>query len=219
VKGLQQARDGDPDGAIETIAERFSEALQELHALRAPPDVGWLQLAARLAYRAGDMDAALESAGQALDLAEDPKTWNLLGHIRLWLKQHDEAAAFARAAALDPKHFFVPHRVSHDRFAGLAEAALAGIPEQFQAQMSNTMVVVDDLPDLDAVRQGEDPDLLGLYEGATVLERGLPERIVLYQRNHENVSPDERELKRQVQETMRHEVGHHFGMEEDELPY
>jgi predicted Zn-dependent protease with MMP-like domain len=85
--------------------------------------------------------------------------------------------------------------------------------------MSNTMVVVDDLPDIDAVREGEDPDLLGLYEGATVLEHGLPERIVLYQRNHENVVANDRELAEEVRETMRHEVGHHFGMAEDELPY
>jgi len=65
----------------------------------------------------------------------------------------------------------------------------------------------------------EDPDLLGLYEGATVLEHGLPERIVLYQRNHENVVANDRELAEEVRETMRHEVGHHFGMNEDELPY
>ena len=97
--------------------------------------------------------------------------------------------------------------------------ALAGVPDEFQAKMSDTMIVVDDLPDLDAIREGEDPDLLGLYEGATVLEHGLPERIVLYQRNHENVAADERDLEREVQETMRHEIGHHFGMEEDELPY
>ena len=144
VKGLQQARDGDVDGAIETIAERFHDALSELQARQPPQDSGWLRL---------------------------------------------------------------------------AEMALAGVPDEFQAKMSNTMIVVDDLPDLDAVREGEDPDLLGLYEGATVLEHGLPERIVLYQRNHENVAADERELEREVQETMRHEIGHHFGMEEDELPY
>src|SRR2546430_871925 len=62
-------------------------------------------------------------------------------------------------------------------------------------------------------------ELLALYEGATVLEHGLPERIVLYQRNHENVVSDDRELAEEVRETMRHEVGHHFGMAEDELPY
>ena len=51
------------------------------------------------------------------------------------------------------------------------------------------------------------------------MEHGLPERIVLYQRNHENIVASERQLHEQVMETMRHEIGHHFGMGEDELPY
>jgi predicted Zn-dependent protease with MMP-like domain len=219
VKGLQQARDGDTDGAIETIAERFSDALEELRALPSEVDAGWLRLAGRLAYRAGDMPMAADFAQQALAQEEDGTTWNVLGRVRIWLKHPDPVTAFRRAAALRPDFYIVPYRVSRDRFARLAEAALAGIPETFQNQMSNTLVVVDDLPEIDAVREGEDPDLLGLYEGATVLEHGLPERIVLYQRNHENVAADERALAEEVQETMRHEVGHHFGMSEDELPY
>ena len=219
MKGLQQARDGDVDGAIETIAERFRDALAELQALQPPQDDGWLRLAAHLAYRGGDMAAAADYAQRALDRDAHAATWNLLGRLRVWLKRDDAVAAFRRAASLDPDRFVVPHRVTRDRFARLAEVALAGVPDEFQAKMSNTMIVVDDLPDLDAIREGEDPDLLGLYEGATVLEHGLPERIVLYQRNHENVAADERDLEREVQETMRHEIGHHFGMEEDELPY
>ena len=219
VKGLQQARDGDADGAIETIAERFSDALAELRALPERVDAGWLRLAAQLAYRAGDMPLAADFAQQALASEEEATTLNLLGRVGVWLNRGDAMTAFRRAAALQPQTYVVPHRVTRDRFARLAEAALAGIPETFQTQMSNTMIVVDDLPDIDAVREGEDPDLLGLYEGATVLEHGLPERIVLYQRNHENIAADDRELARQVRETMRHEVGHHFGMGEDELPY
>jgi predicted Zn-dependent protease with MMP-like domain len=165
------------------------------------------------------MAQAADFAQQSLAGEEDAATWNLLGRIRVWLDDGDAITAFRRAAALGPQHYGIPHRVSRDHFARLAEKALAGIPETFQTQMSNTMVVVDDLPDIDAVREGEDPDLLGLYEGATVLEHGLPERIVLYQRNHENVVANDRELAEEVRETMRHEVGHHFGMAEDELPY
>ena len=219
VKALQQARDGDADGAIDTIAERFADALTALQAMPEPVDTARLRLAARLAYRAGEMAAAADFARQSLDRDEDASTWALLGRIRVWLKRQDAAAAFARAAALEPDAFVIPFRVKRERFARLAEAALADIPEAFQAQLLNTMIVVDDLPSLDAVREGEDPDLLGLYEGATVLEHGLPERIVLYQRNHENIAADEAELEEEVRETMRHEIGHHFGMAEDELPY
>src|SRR5207302_6466361 len=79
VKALQQARDGDADGAIDTIAERFSEALAELRSLRQPVDAGWLRLAARLAYRAADMSAAADFAQHALTREQDAATWNLLG--------------------------------------------------------------------------------------------------------------------------------------------
>ena len=83
VKALQQARDGDADGAIDTIAERFSEALAELRSLRQPVDSGWLRLAARLAYRAADMSAAADFTQQALTREEDAATWNLLGRLRV----------------------------------------------------------------------------------------------------------------------------------------
>jgi predicted Zn-dependent protease with MMP-like domain len=219
VKALQQARHGETEGAIETIAERFAQALADLRSLPETVDAGWLRLAAKLAYRAGEMPQALDYARQAIDLEEEAESWNLVGRLQLWTRQGDGTAAFKRAATLAPDRFVVPHRVKRERFLRLAEAALAGIPAEFQAQLANTMIVVDDLPDLDAVREGEDPDLLGLYEGATVLEHGLPERIVLYQRNHENLCADGAELEREVIETMRHEVGHHFGMSEDDLPY
>src|ERR1700680_5035888 len=83
VKGLQQARDGDADGAIETIAERFSDALAELRALQERADGGWLRFAARLAYRAGDMPLAADFAQQALAGEEGGATRNLLGRVRL----------------------------------------------------------------------------------------------------------------------------------------
>jgi len=219
VKALQQARDGDPEGAVETVAERFPAALAELKRLAGPADPAWLRLAARLAYRAGDMAAGSVYAEQALERQEDGETWNLAGRLRLWLHRADASDAFTRASLLDPSRFIVPYRVKPQRFTRMAETALAAIPQEFQTRLSNTLIVVDDLPDLEAVREGEDPDLLGVYEGATALEHGLPERIVLYQRNHENVSADERELEHEVAETMRHEIGHHFGMAEDELPY
>ena len=219
AKALQQARDGDLDRAVETVAERFPQALAALRGMAAPLDLPWLRLAARIAYRAGELLEAAAYGEQAIAMEEDGAAWHLLGRVRLWLKRSDAEDAFRRAQRLDPKRFVSPHRVNHERFVRMAEVALAAIPQQFQGALANTLIVVDDLPTLDAVREGEDPDLLGLYEGATALEHGLPERIVLYQRNHENICADARELEREVAETMRHEIGHHFGMAEDDLPY
>ena len=174
---------------------------------------------ARVAFRAGEMSEAAAYAEEAIRLQEDAATWQLLGRLRLWLRRTDADDAFRRAHRLNPSRFAIPYRVKHKQFVHLAEVALAAIPEPFQDRLGNTLIVVDDLPRLEAVREGEDPDLLGLYEGATALEHGLPERIVLYQRNHENICADAAVLEREVAETMRHEIGHHFGIAEDDLPY
>ena len=218
-EALALARAGDLEAAVATISERFPQALERLKARAVEMDAGWLRLAAALEYRSGSLEAAHSSAERALALEADASTWNLLGRIRSWLQRPDAEAAFRQAAALEPGAYVVPHRVTREHFAALAEEAFAAIPPEFRARLDNTLVVVDDLPEIDAVREGEDPDLLGVYDGATAMDRGLPERIVLYQRNHEQVCATEEELREEVQETMRHEVGHHFGMEEDELPY
>lgn len=219
AEALRRSKAGDSEAALTLIQGNYGDALQALKALQEPIDTGWLQLAAWLEYRAGRMGEAAATAEKALSGSDEPATWNLLGRIRIWLKHPASDAAFERAATLRPDLFARPHRVSHKHFSRLAEEAFALIPEEFQALLSNALVVVDDLPTLESVREGEDPDLLGIYEGATALERDFPQRIVLYQRNHENICADETELVRQVQETMLHEVGHHFGMGEDELPY
>ncbi len=201
------------------LAERFPDALAALRGMPAEEDPAWARLAAWIAFRAGEMSEAAAYANQAISLEEDAATWHLLGRLRLWLHRRDADDAFRCAQRLDPGRFVIPYRVKHQRFVRMAEAALAGVPEPFQDRLANTLIVVDDLPSLEAVREGEDPDLLGLYEGATALEHGLPERIVLYQRNHENICADADDLQREVAETMRHEIGHHFGMAEDDLPY
>jgi predicted Zn-dependent protease with MMP-like domain len=218
-QALTLSRDGDVTAAVEMIAERFPEALDELRALGEAVDAGWLRLATALEFRSGRMLEGHATAERALAIDEDPQTWHLLGRLRTWLGRADATDAFRRAALMDPAEFFLPYRVTRQQFAALAEQAFTAIPAQFRDRLDNTLVVVDDLPELDAVREGEDPDVLGVYDGATAMDRGLPERIVLYQRNHEQVAANVTELTEEVNQTMRHEIGHHFGMEEDELPY
>src|SRR5258708_30718775 len=82
---------------------------------------------------------------------EDAATWNLLGRVRVWLGNDEAMTAFARAAALRPQTYGIPHPVPRDLFAQLAEQALPGIPEAFPRQMPTTMTLVADLPDPDPV--------------------------------------------------------------------
>jgi predicted Zn-dependent protease with MMP-like domain len=103
-------------------------------------------------------------------------------------------------------------RVSMKQFEEAAQAAIDSIPEQFQPYLENTVFLLEE----------HSPDgLMGLYEGAGALAsgEGLPERITLYKRSHEDASRTMDELIEEVRRTILHEVGHHFGMDEEDLPY
>jgi predicted Zn-dependent protease with MMP-like domain len=97
------------------------------------------------------------------------------------------------------------------QFEEAAQAAVDSIPDEFRPFLENTVFVIE---------ESSSEGLMGLYEGATALAGlGMPERITLYKRAHEQASDTLEELIVEVQRTILHEVGHHFGMDEDDLPY
>jgi predicted Zn-dependent protease with MMP-like domain len=92
--------------------------------------------------------------------------------------------------------------------------------------MSNIAIVVEDEPAPELLRdlEIEPPDtLFGLYQGTPLTERGwlygntLPDRILLFQGPHEREARDDEDLVRSVAETLIHEVGHYFGLSEEEI--
>jgi len=96
-------------------------------------------------------------------------------------------------------------------FEELVQAAAESIPKQFRSYLANTMIIVE---------ESSADGLMGLYEGAGVgSDDGYPERITLYKRSHERASPTMNDLREEIRRTLLHEVGHHFGMDEDELPF
>ena len=111
-------------------------------------------------------------------------------------------------------------------FEGLVQDALETIPKRFRRAMKNLAIVVEDEPAADLLREMEiePPDtLLGLYQGIPLTERhwdygnALPDRITLFQRPIEEDSEDEDEVRAVIGETLIHEVGHYFGLSEDEI--
>jgi predicted Zn-dependent protease with MMP-like domain len=97
------------------------------------------------------------------------------------------------------------------QFEDAAQAAVDSIPDEFRPYLENTVFVIE---------ESSPEDLMGLYEGATALAGlGVPERITLYKRSHERAAGSIDELIDEVRKTILHEVGHHFGMEEEDLPY
>jgi predicted Zn-dependent protease with MMP-like domain len=203
--------------------ERFGEARKEAaRACEADPGNpgAWFERA-EAAYRCAEFEEALTAVGTAVDLdPEDPEGWHLLGRVALWMDDPDTAdRAFRRAATLDAEEYVVPVRIASGEFDRTAAQVWATIPAAFQTRLGNALVVVEPLPDPDDVARGFDPDTLGIYEGGTALADDWPERIVLFQRNHENVCGSLGALREEIRRTVLHEVGHHFGMDEHELPY
>ncbi|MFN8103026.1 MAG: metallopeptidase family protein [Acidimicrobiia bacterium] len=113
--------------------------------------------------------------------------------------------------------------VPETRFEELVSEALDEIPDALAARMDNVAVFVEDEP---APEQAP-PDgdlLLGLYEGVSLTHRGplsydgvMPDRITIYRLPICQISRTEEQVRRQVLETVVHEVGHHFGLDDDDL--
>lgn len=104
--------------------------------------------------------------------------------------------------------------------------ALESIPRRFRDAMKNIAVVVEDEPSRELLDEMEiePPDtLLGLYQGTPLTERTwdygnrLPDRVVIFQRPHERQSTDEDDLIVAIGETLIHEIGHYFGMSEEQI--
>ena len=111
-------------------------------------------------------------------------------------------------------------------FDALVADALAGIPSQFREALANLAISVESEPAPPLLREMEiePPDtLLGLYQGTPLTERGstygntLPDRILLFQGPLERASEDEDDLIVAIGETLIHEIGHYFGLSEEEI--
>jgi predicted Zn-dependent protease with MMP-like domain len=173
-------------------------------------------------YRLGKFEDALAAFRTATELApKEAEAWHGLGRCGIWVDDRDLAhQAFRRAAALDPQEYAVPVRIAAGEFDRIALDAWRSVPGHFRALLDNALVTVEPLPDREDVEHGFDPDTLGVYEGGSALHIGdFPERIVLFQRNHENVCSSLGQLREEIRRTILHEVGHHFGMDEAEMPY
>jgi predicted Zn-dependent protease with MMP-like domain len=112
-------------------------------------------------------------------------------------------------------------------FKVLVEEAIDSIPPHFAAEIKNVAIVIEDYPAqdiLDDMEMGPDDVLLGLYQGVPLPERQwghgntLPDRITLFQRSiEEDCEGGEDEIVVAIGETLIHELGHYFGLSEEEI--
>ena len=107
------------------------------------------------------------------------------------------------------------------QFEQVVDEALEDLPDWVIDAVSNLHVVVEDSP-----TREQDPDgtgLLGIYEGVSLLDRGvdysgyLPDRIVVFMRPHLGLGLSKTDLKAEIRTTVLHEVAHHLGIDDDRL--
>lgn len=117
------------------------------------------------------------------------------------------------------------YRLSKAQFSALVERALAEVPAEFAAALEEVPVEIRDHPTAGQRRKvglGDQNLLLGLYQGAPLTQRSveappMPAVIYIFQNDIELASRSEAELVNQVRKTVLHEIGHHFGLDEDDL--
>ena len=114
-----------------------------------------------------------------------------------------------------------------DEIEAIARQALANLPEQFAQSLGDVVLLVEEFADDETLEAMgiEDPfELSGIYEGVPLPERSveqsgtLPERIRLFRRSLlDEWAGGEETLERLVAHVLIHEVGHHFGLSDDDM--
>jgi predicted Zn-dependent protease with MMP-like domain len=116
--------------------------------------------------------------------------------------------------------------VRRQEFTQLVTEALDELPDEFRRLLHNIVVVVEAAPSralLEDMGLWPDDTLLGLYEGVPLPERGagygnvLPDRVTIFQQPIEAMCHTHHDIKEAVRETVLHELGHYFGLDDDQL--
>jgi predicted Zn-dependent protease with MMP-like domain len=112
--------------------------------------------------------------------------------------------------------------MKREHFVKVVEEALDSLP-QFRSRIRNVVVLVEDMPpNQPSPQSGQQRRLLlGLFHGVPTTKKSIfdlptgPDHIVLYQKNIEAIC--ETEVREQIRLTVIHELGHYFGMDENQL--
>jgi predicted Zn-dependent protease with MMP-like domain len=180
----------------------------------------------QISFELGLFEEAQTHLEQAAIL--DPEAPHALYHLGLVLertgRERDAAAAFARAHALEPDHYPTPVEIDLDTFEAAAAAALANLPRSIREYVEHVPVLIEDFPSADLLGDEEiSPQILGIFIGVPRTEAAVTaqardvDRVVLFKKNLEKVCRTHAELVDQIQITVKHEIGHYLGLDEDDL--
>lgn len=172
------------------------------------------------------------SARQFLELAtiEDPESgeaWYYLGLCH-WREHQEDVAMvfFERAHDKEPERWLKPAQMPGEEIGSTVEQILQSYPREIKEAIHNVAIIVDDHP-TDLLLHSQDPPLdpltLGLFEGVPLPQQsgfhGEPvlNQIYLFGKNIALIAGDHARLVEELEITLKHEIGHFLGLDEDEL--
>lgn len=171
-----------------------------------------------------------EEARRVLEYAQalDPEAGHAVYHLALALerlgREEEAQRTFECAHALCDEHYPLPLRVEDAQFRQAVSDALDNLPRSIREYTAEVPVLVEDFPSRELLeRERLSPQILGMYMGVSrtdpdpSAQREDVTRILLFKRNLEKACRDTADLVEQIQVTVRHEIGHHLGLSEDDL--
>jgi predicted Zn-dependent protease with MMP-like domain len=160
--------------------------------------------------------------------ALDPESAHAVYHLGLVLErleaEEEAERALAQANALDPDHYPLPVVVDDVSFEQAAHEALVNLPRSIREYAERVPLLIEDFPSEEFLGdENVSPQILGIFIGVPRTQAGVTDqpgdldRIVLFKKNLEKVCRDRDELVEQIQITVKHEIGHYLGLDEEDL--
>jgi predicted Zn-dependent protease with MMP-like domain len=139
-------------------------------------------------------------------------------------RDDDARRAFQQANALDAEHYPLPVAVDDPAFERITAEALSDLPRSIREYVEHMPVLVRDWPDGELLtEENVSPQILGIFigvprtEAASTAQARDIDRVILFKKNLEKVCRTHAELVEQIQITVKHEIGHYLGLDEDDL--
>jgi predicted Zn-dependent protease with MMP-like domain len=190
------------------LVRRASKTVGEVAVYRA--------FEGQITFELGCFEEARRYLEHAVGL--DPESAHALYHLGLVLERLGENHA------LDGGHYPVPVAVDDRVFEQVAGEAMRDLPRSIREYVENVPLLIEDFPSSEMLaEENVSPQILGVFIGVPRTEAAVTaqardvDRMILFKRNLEKVCRTHAELVEQIQITVKHEVGHYLGLDEDDL--
>jgi predicted Zn-dependent protease with MMP-like domain len=118
-------------------------------------------------------------------------------------------------------------KLTREEFERVVDEAIESLPKRFADLIENVAIAVEEEPsseDLESVDGDSDVELLGIYRGIALTDRSyeaplMPDEIAIFRGPINRVTRSRSEAVEEVRETVIHELGHYFGLSDEDMPH